>query len=234
MGAEVSAHPTEQELLAEVTRRLSDLLASWPEGRPLRIALTGGTLGIEVLRFFERAQLDPARLEVFWGDERWVPFGHPDRNDGQALAAWPSLTKANLHQFASPADISIELAAASMNEQFEECFGVEPAAGFDLLLLGVGPDGHVASLFPGKSPNQNRWVVFEEDSPKPPMQRLSFSYEALNLAQQVWFLAAGQQKADVVSEAINTSEQSDLPCARVNGRVQTVWFIDNAIAERVG
>lgn len=234
MLVEKSAHSSELDLLEEVTRRLDQLLKTWPEGKPFRIALTGGTLGIASLRFFAKARLEEFNLEVFWGDERWVPKGHPDRNDAQAFDAWPSLVGANLHQFSSPDELSIEVAAAEMNRQFQAVFGAEPSAGFDLLLLGVGPDGHVASLFPGKDAKQNQWVVFEEDSPKPPKQRLSFSYEALNLSQRVWFLASGEQKANVVSQAINEPTRSNLPCALVTGRLETTWFIDNAIEERLG
>jgi 6-phosphogluconolactonase len=95
---------------------------------------------------------------------------------------------------------------------------------FDILLLGIGPDGHVASLFPGKDA-QGQLVVAEHDSPKPPPMRLSLSYEAINSAREVWFTVAGADKQNAVATAFGDNPQ-ELPVGRVRGRERTVWFVD--------
>ena len=93
----------------------------------------------------------------------------------------------------------------------------------------MGPDGHVASLFPGRDlASTNGITIIERDSPKPPAERLSFSFEALNRSQAVWFLVAGEEKAQAVADAL--TENSDLPAAKVEGTTQTIWFLDQAAA----
>lgn len=198
--------------------------------KPFRVALTGGTLGIELLAELQRRSFDPTGVEVYWGDERWVGLEHPDRNEAQALDAWPMLARATLHRFQAPGDVSLEAAAAEMDTHFASVVATNGNVSFDLVLLGIGPDGHVASLFPGHALDQNKWVVFETASPKPPAERLSFSYHALNASKKVWFLAAGAAKAEVVSAAIGQGEVSGLPCSRVRGSQETVWFLDSVIA----
>jgi 6-phosphogluconolactonase len=97
----------------------------------------------------------------------------------------------------------------------------------------MGPDGHVASLFPGKpEPQSGVLVMAEHDSPKPPPQRLSFTYEALNSANEVWFVVAGADKQDAVSVAMGDSPQN-LPVGRVHGKVLTQWFIDSTAGTKV-
>jgi 6-phosphogluconolactonase len=116
------------------------------------------------------------------------------------------------------------LAAA---EVFSENFGSDYPS-FDIVLLGMGPDGHVASLFPGsKAIEFGKWVVAEPDSPKPPQQRISLSYEALSSAKQVWFLVSGEDKAEAVSRVF---DGEDLPATKVSGKEQTRWYLDLAAA----
>lgn len=229
----------DDELLAAVAEEFVSLVDSRSRTAPLRIALTGGTLGIALLRRLNSTAIDLSGIDFYWGDERWVDLDHADRNESQALEAWPELLKARLHRFSAPGHSSLHSAAQAMDTHYQESLERDPNFHFDLVLLGVGQDGHVASLFPdhgeghGQSPTLNGWALAESNSPKPPAERLSFSYRALNAAERVWFLASGEAKAPSVALAINEGSRSNLPCALVQGRKQTVWFIDQAIADQI-
>lgn len=201
-------------------------------GKEVHVMLTGGTVGIKSLvRAAESigfAQLQNRKIHFWWGDERFVPEAHPDRNAVQARDAF--LEKLNppenyVHEFpASDQGQTLDEAAANFSEVFRAS-----GAKFDLVLLGVGPDGHIASLFPGSAmPKDENFVFAEHSSPKPPTQRLSFSYETLNQSDEVWFLAAGAEKQSVVNEVLSQGSQSVLPAAKVSGKTKTVWFIDLA------
>lgn len=230
---EVHTHLNDAELIKDVSLRLIALLRQRNLNQPFRIALTGGTLGIALLARLKELDVTPNGIEFYWGDERWVGLQDVDRNEAQALSAWPSLARAELNRFESPDSTSLEDAAEAMNSNYQRLVDSGKFSGFDLVLLGVGPDGHVASLFPGHAPNQNRWVVFETDSPKPPSKRLSFSFEALNDAKRIWFLASGEAKANVVARAINHGENAGLPCGKVNGVLETRWFVDEVISKAI-
>jgi 6-phosphogluconolactonase len=97
----------------------------------------------------------------------------------------------------------------------------------------MGPDGHIASLFPGHAiPAAGLSIVAEHDSPKPPPQRLTFTYEAINNSTQIWFLIGGKDKAEPTAVAFS-SEPTRLPVGRVQGLEKTVWFVDEAAAEGI-
>ena len=140
-----------------------------------------------------------------------------------------------MHSFpASDEGITLEQAAEVFKQELSK-FAIAGAGfpHFDIVFLGMGPDGHVASLFPGRElPSAGVTVIAEHDSPKPPSQRLSFSFETLNSADAVWFTVASADKADAV--AIAFSEESDsLPVGRVRGQLETVWFVDAAAASKI-
>lgn len=197
-----------------------------------RLVLTGGTLGIKILEDLRAQNLDLAKLDVFFGDERFVALDHADRNEHQGLTAWPELANANLHRFPA-SDVALAKAASSFNDFIGKLFGPLDAtdAVFDVLILGMGPDGHVASLFPGHQ-QERSWIISENNSPKPPAQRLSFSYEALNRARNVVFLASGSAKAKVAACAIRDSE-CDLPAAKIQGLELTRWYVDQEISREL-
>lgn len=198
--------------------------------------LTGGTVGIaslaELGAHSQLNSVDFSRVHVWWGDERYVAANHADRNALQAKNALLSkinISAANIHEFpSSDSGLSLDEAAASFEKHVQE---LQPH--FDIVLLGMGPDGHVASLFPGKPlPAPGYQVVAEHDSPKPPSQRLSFTYEALNSADQIWFVVAGADKQDAVSVAMGDSPE-DLPVGRIHGQKTTQWFIDSTAGTKV-
>jgi 6-phosphogluconolactonase len=213
--------------------KLSSLLETKNE---VHLVLTGGTVGIATLAELNanplRDSLDFKRVNFWWGDERFVSADSPDRNALQARNALLKnldLEASKVHEFPA-ADDGLDLDQAAADFAAHVC---DVAPVFDLVLLGMGPDGHVASLFPGKpEPQSGVLVMAEHDSPKPPPQRLSFTYEALNSANEVWFVVAGADKQDAVSVAMGDSPQN-LPVGRVHGKVLTQWFIDSTAGTKV-
>lgn len=214
----------------EFVTRLQALLKELPE---VHIQLTGGTIGIATLAAIADREdahlLDWARVHVWWGDERFVAADSGDRNAIQAKNAMlKKLPTTNLHEFpASNQGMSLDEAASFFEA---ELASIKPH--FSLALVGMGPDGHICSLFPGKSAiDAGVQVIAEHDSPKPPPQRLSFSYEAMNSIDEIWFVIAGADKQDAVSVAFGDDPKS-LPVGRVQGKSKTVWFIDQSAGNK--
>lgn len=195
----------------------------------IEIVLTGGTLGIQVLRHISKLPLPWQRLSFQFGDERFVGLKDSERNEFQALLAWPELSELKLHRYPD-SGVDLESARELQTSNFEMRLGKLPELdqAFDLVILGMGPDGHVASLFPGHNYGES-WVVSESDSPKPPSQRLSLSFQALNKSAEVWFLASGKEKADAVR--CGMSKECELPVAKVRGKTQTRWYLDSELSD---
>ena len=222
------ANETAKQLFAFVSDRLKS------QNR-VDVAITGGTVGIATLAAASELDfnsLDLSRLHIWWGDERFVESESPDRNAVQANNAWLKkldIPKANVHVFpASDEALSLDEAAI----EFGKHFGAQSIT-FDLMLMGMGPDGHIASLFPGKSIGfEDVPVVAEHDSPKPPPLRLSFSYGVINSADEIWFTVAGSDKADAVSIVFGDDPQV-LPAGQIQGKEKTVWFIDQTAGNLV-
>jgi 6-phosphogluconolactonase len=170
--------------------------------------------------------VDWTRVALWWGDERFVAADSADRNDLGALDALiPALplVEANLHRM--PADdqvIDVENAA--------EIYATELGdTRFDICLLGVGPDGHVASLFPGHpAADADGTVTAVRDSPKPPPLRTSLTRSVINASAEVWFTVAGQDKAAAVRWAV--LGERPVPAAQVRGRARSLWLLDEAAA----
>ncbi|HEY7854213.1 MAG TPA: 6-phosphogluconolactonase [Aquiluna sp.] len=199
----------------------NQLLAS---KKQIRVLLTGGTLGIEFIAQLGKLDLDFSRIWLMFSDERFVALNHPDRNEQQGISAWPELAN-HLVRFPGP-EMTL-LSARDVAESEIKQLDLEHTS-FDLTVLGMGPDAHVASLFPGHEA-KGEWVIAEPDSPKPPSERLSLSYQALNRSERVWFLAAGESKIWAVSQSLRAD--SGLPAARVRGISETVWYLDSEITD---
>ncbi len=146
----------------------------------------------------------------------------------------------NVHVMPSPADgMSLEDAAAWYGQQLDQTGGDEPfrtrgQAFFDVLLLGVGPDGHIASLFP-QHPAQEKVLgsaVAVTGSPKPPSQRISLTWPVLNSARHVALLVAGAEKAEAVRAAHDGVDPWEVPASAVRGLESTTWVLDEAAAGR--
>jgi 6-phosphogluconolactonase len=203
------------------------------------VVLTGGGIGIAVLEQVAALAAEPVRetvdwehVHVWWGDERFVPATDGERNEKQAreaLLGRVGVPDHHIHamppsdgDFAEPEDAAAwyagELAMAADG-------GGVPR--LDLLLLGMGPEGHVASIFPGSpAVRDDRPVVAVRDCPKPPPTRVSLGFPAINAAEEVWLLVSGGGKAPAVAAALAGADPVDLPAAGVHGRQATRWLLD--------
>jgi 6-phosphogluconolactonase len=223
-GADDVARSAAKDLATELARLLESQ-------QDVNLVLTGGTVGIKVLNELAPLMhgLDLSRLEIWWGDDRFVEPDSPDRNSVQAreaLLSRVSIPDQNIHEMPSIEDGDLEAASKAFSAKIDL-----ETPHFDIVLLGMGPDGHVASLFPGSMAiKHGNWVVAEPDSPKPPQQRISLSYDALSSAKQVWFLVAGKDKAPAVSKVF---EGENLPAARVSGKELTKWYLDQEAASGI-
>ena len=192
------------------------------------LVVTGGGLGIRTIRQLGEVVKDPSRLRILFCDERFVDSTSHERNEAQALLAWPAITLTDFVKYPQPTQ-SVQAAATEFSGKLEAMFGDIASSGsaFDLVLLGMGEDGHVASLFPNSS-HPPAWVVAETNSPKSPKERLSLSYEALNRSERVWFVVGGASKIDAL-KMIQAGE--DLPASKVRGSKETIWWLDQELSD---
>lgn len=206
-----------------------------------RVILTGGTVGIETLAAIAQhpkaADLDWSKVQLWWGDERFVPAGHPDRNDQQAEKVFLSrlpLEEAHIHRFPAADGLDVETAAGV----YRELLRSQAAEGeqwpvFDLAFAGMGPDAHVLSVFPGS--DQARATVPDvlavTDSPKPPAQRLTMTIPLVNRSARVWMVVAGSDKAAALALALADASTSEVPAAGLRGTQSTKMFIDQELAD---
>ncbi len=235
----VLIYPDQQAVADATGARLGLFLADTIATRGRAdVVLTGGTVGIALLSSLAQSALsgliDWTSVHVWWGDERFVASGDGDRNEGQAqeaLLRHVPLPEENIHRMgASDAFGTAEEAA----EAYAADILAAGSPAWDVALFGMGPDGHVASLFPdhqsfidGRSGADARAV---HDSPKPPPTRVTLSLPAINRAKRVWVVAAGAAKADVVGRAL--AGDATLPAAAVHGVEETLWLIDAEAATK--
>ena len=212
------------------------------------VVLTGGGVGTAVLEHVAGLAEEPVRetvdwehVDVWWGDERFVPADSDERNEKGArgaLLARVGVPEHRIHamppsdgEFAEPEDAAAwyaaELAAAAPEGR--------ALPRFDVLLLGMGPEGHVASIFPDSpAVRDERPVVAVRDCPKPPPTRVSLGFAAINTAEEVWLLVAGEGKAPAVAAALEgDAEPVQLPAAGVHGVRATRWLLDRAAAGKL-
>lgn len=229
----VEVWPDAATLAAKIAERITERLALVQRtGRRPSIVLTGGTIAIEAYRQISSTAVDWSEVDYYWGDERFVPSGHADRNDQQARDAFLSrlgVPDERIH--AMPAHGCDQ----SMAEAADAYAAALPDQPFDLVLLGVGPDGHIASLFPGfaQVAETERRAVEVFDSPKPPAERISLTYPALNNADAVWLLVSGGAKSDAVARALAGADTAEIPAAGVHGISETIWLLDRDAAQGV-
>lgn len=239
-AARIEVHDGPEDLATavagELLSRIADLQAA---GHVPHIGLTGGSIAEaihrEVARHSADSGVDWGAVEIWFGDERFVAPDSPDRNSRQARAAFldaVGVPAQRIHEMPSTAEApDVEAAAAAYSAEMKE----HGSDQFDILMLGVGPDGHIASLFPGfpQLDVDDRIAVGVTGSPKPPPERVSLTFPALNRATSVWFLVSGEGKADAVAKAVGGADLHDTPAAGVTGSEETIWFLDRGSASRL-
>lgn len=230
---------------ARLVTRLVDLQAA---GRTPRLGLTGGGIGIALLENLRaghaRDAVDWSKVEFYWGDERFLARGHADRNETQAREALlDHVTIDPAKVFAMGVDTGTgpsgaEAAAQAYADMLERRAAPEdhgPMPTLDVLLLGMGPEGHTASIFP-HSPavyETERTVVAVHGCPKPPPTRISLTLPAIRSADQVWVMTTGEPKAAAVAMALTGAGEVAIPVAGVRGRSRTRWLLDRAAAAKL-
>jgi 6-phosphogluconolactonase len=230
-----------QTVAARLLVRLVDTQAARGEAS---LVLTGGGIAMDVYRAVgtspARHGVDWSQVHLWWGDERFLPEGHPDRNVTQAreaLAALP-LDPAKVHPMPAsdgPDGADPEAAAARYAELLATVGDPAPLPHFDVLLLGLGDDAHVASIFPGlPAAYETRPVCAVRGAPKPPPVRISMSLPTIRHAEQVWLIVSGSDKADAVDLALSGEGPTQVPAAGARGVDRTLWLLDRAAAAKAG
>ncbi|MDQ2848173.1 MAG: 6-phosphogluconolactonase [Actinomycetota bacterium] len=236
-STEIVVHPNADLLAAAAAARLiGKLVDVQAVGRIPAVALTGGGAGIATLAQLNvsaaRDAVDWSRVEIYWGDERFVPAADPDRNAGQARTALLDhvpLDPARVHEMAaSDGEFGDDVDAAAA------AYVATLPAALDLVLLGMGPEGHAASVFP-HSPalTDNRPVVAVRDCPKPPPTRISLTLPTIRTADEVWMLVGGAEKSEAVASALAGAAEEDVPVAGATGRSVTRWLLDPGSASKL-
>lgn len=248
-AAQVIVHRDKDELAQAAAARLVARIVDAQSARgSASVVLTGGRGGNGLLAALAsstgRGSVDYSRLDLWWGDERFLPEGDPERNVTQARAALLDsvpLDPARVHVMA-PSDGAYGNDVGAAAEAYEAELGAAarpedhaPVPSFDVLLLGVGPDAHVASLFP-EHPGvreTRRMVVGVHGAPKPPPVRISLTLPAIRAAREVWLLAAGEDKAHAAALALSGPGKVQAPAAGAYGRHRTLWLLDGAAAAKL-
>ncbi len=218
----------------ELLSRLADAQVA---GQVPQIGLTGGGIAEavhrEVARLSTGFEVDWSRVVVWWGDERFVARDSGDRNARDARVAFLDAVGATqVHEMPAVEDAPNVDAAATA---YSDTMRAHGTGEFEVLMLGVGPDAHIASLFPGHPAlDLDAIAVGITDSPKPPPERVTLTLPCLNRSRSVWFLVSGEAKASAVAAAL--APEGDLhaiPARGVSGREETIWFLDHDAASRL-
>jgi 6-phosphogluconolactonase len=211
------------------------------------VVLTGGRTGNAVLSHLRdspaRNAVDWSRVDLYWGDERFLPSGHPDRNETQAREALLdalNLPAGRVHvmepsdgKFGDDPDAAAQAYAELLAAAAEPDEHGVPT--FDVCMLGVGEEGHTASIFPDSPAvhETQRTVVAVRDCPKPPPTRVSLTLPAIRRSAEVWLMTAGEAKAGPVAQALGGASEIDIPAAGARGQRRTLWLLDSTAAAQL-
>lgn len=246
-ATEVRTYADEQSLADAIAARLiTRVVSRQADDEIVHICLTGGGIGTACLAAIAanpaRDSIDWERIHAWWGDERYVVTGADDRNETGARAALLDLVpipQANVHPIPGPDQSrDAEQAAVAYAQELQSYARPEDHANvpsFDICLLGIGPDAHVASLFPElPGVHDERAVLAVHGSPKPPPTRISLSFTSINASSEVWVLASGVEKAVAVRNSLSdASGPFQVPASGVHGRQRTLFLVDQAAASLV-
>jgi 6-phosphogluconolactonase len=224
---ELKTFPDAESMSRAAAERVIALARAADDARGrFSLALSGGRTPRRLYELLSGADLPWERVHFFWGDERCVPRGDAASNFRLASDAWLSRVPArpeNVH--AMPCDPATPEAGAQAYEDLLRGFFHGSDASFDLVLLGLGPDGHTASLFPGEPAlaEASRWVAVSAGrSATPPVARLTLTFPGLAAAREALFLAEGAEKRTLVEAAAGGG--ADFPAARVRPRGGVSWY----------
>ena len=206
---------------------------------PFRVSLSGGSTpktlyGLLASDDF-RKRFPWPKVEWYWGDERFVPYDHPESNyrmTREAMLSKAPVPPENIHPVPPPSAGTVEQAAEIYERELQQAYGAttfDPARPlFDITLLGLGPDGHTASLLPGEPvlEERKRWVAAVSHGR--PEVRITMTYPPIESSRHVAFLVAGEEKVEILA-AIRAGG-SQVPAARLRPIGELVWFADRAAA----
>jgi 6-phosphogluconolactonase len=246
---DVVVHATAEVLAAATAARLvARIVDIQTASGSATLVLTGGRIGIAVLcelaRTHAATAVDWRRLDIYWGDERFLPSGHPERNETQAREALldhVGVDPARVHPMGAsdgPWGDDPDAAARAyedllLRQRQPEDRG--PVLSFDVCCLGIGEEGHVGSVFPGSPAvyETERAVIGVRGSPKPPPTRITMTLPAIRCATEVWLIASGSEKAAAVMMALHGAGEVQLPAAGATGRRRTLWLLDRSAAAKL-
>ncbi|KAM7271534.1 hypothetical protein ACFE04_030748 [Oxalis oulophora] len=240
---------TEDDLAVALAKYTADLSDKFTKERgAFTVVVSGGSLIKSLRKLLEPPYLDSvnwSKWHVFWVDERVVPKDHEDSNYKLAFDGFLSKVPIPPGQVYA---INDALSAEGAADDYETCLrhlvhtnvlALSTISGypkFDLELLGMGPDGHVASLFPGHPlvKEKEKWVTFIKDSPKPPPERITFTFPVINSSAYNVLVVCGEGKARAVESAFGTSQNSEsLPAGMVTAEEEFALFLDKAAASKL-
>jgi 6-phosphogluconolactonase len=246
---EVVVHAEPEVLAAAAAARLvTKVVDAQSASGWASVVLTGGRTGNAVLAHLNaspaRDAIDWQRIDLYWGDERFLPDGDPERNDTQARAALLDhipVPAERVHSI-EPSDGRFgpdpDAAAEAYAELLASAARPEDHASvptFDVCMLGVGEEGHTASIFP-ESPavyETERTVVAVRNCPKPPPTRVTMTLPAIRRSAEVWLMTTGSSKAAAVAMALGGAGETQIPAAGARGQRRTLWLLDRAAAAKV-
>lgn len=211
------------ELLAEVVIQLNEIIETGLRiNGVFHLALTGGTLGTRLsdalVRHWNSHRGEFSGLHIWWSDERFVEAGSNERNCTPVIQALRS-SDIQVHAVSSRDDV------VSVDDAVKEYRASLGETHMDITILGLGPDGHVASLFPGAShADSYEKVIAITDSPKPPAIRATFTLSMINASKLTWIIASGASKADAVTKTIE--QDPSIPASFVRAVGQTRLIVD--------
>lgn len=242
-GVSVEIFPDTEAMVAGTADLLAQAISEAIAARGVAsIVLTGGGTGIALLKRLGSYPVDWARVQLFWGDDRYVPHDDAERNEKQAREALLdhiAIPAANIHPMpASDSMFGDDIAAAAQSYADDLAAAAEsgsPTPIFDVHLLGMGGEGHVNSLFPHTEAvrETDRMVVGVVDSPKPPPRRITLTLPAVRRSRQVWLVVSGEAKAEAVAAGVGGADPDDWPAAGATGIERTLWLLDSAAASEL-
>ena len=232
--------PTVEELNEAVGRgflaRLSTLVDEAEVGSRINLAISGGAVTTSLLPSLlpRVGDVDWSRVRVWLVDERFVPAGHADRNDDQAwegffhAASGVELVRMPTSDESAPGAGSLDAATSAFEATWTELMG---SGSFDIALIGMGPDGHICSLFPGRVDLEEPSPILAiRNSPKPPPERITVSMPVMRACGEVWLTTAGSAKADALGRAFAGASPLDIPVAGVLTPTTRVYLDEPAAA----